>query len=186
VTAVLQTRDPPGTRPVVSMAGGEGRCGRIDRPRRCGAPDPIRPTVPRQVVREWGDVFAAVCAPLGRLTSLLLPTADTNMMNLFLTHVAQEFAAYFISLVVDRAGWHTAQRLSVPDNIRLLPQPAHSPELNPTEHIWEELREKNFLTLSFRSLRPLENTLCEGLTQLAAAPERVRSLTDFPYMKVTF
>lgn len=88
--------------------------------------------------------------------------------------------------VVDRAGWHTAQRLPVPENIRLLPRPARSPELNPTEHIGEELWEKNLPTKSFRSLRSLETTLCEGLTQLAADPKRVRSLTDFPYMRVTF
>ncbi len=87
--------------------------------------------------------------------------------------------------MVDRAGWHTTARLTVPENIRLLPQPARSPELNPTEHVWEDLREKNLANQSFSSLRPLEHTLCEGLTHLAADPERVRSLTDFPYMRVT-
>jgi len=168
------------------MAEDEGRFGRSDRPRRCWAPKPLRPTVPRQIVREWGYVFAAVCAQLGRLTALLLPVANTDMMSVFLTHVAQEFADYFIILVVDRAGWHTTRRMAMPESLRLLPQPARSPELNPTEHIWEELREKNLANRSFRSLRPLEHTLCEGLTHLAADPERVRSLTNFPYMRVTF
>jgi hypothetical protein len=89
-------------------------------------------------------------------------------------------------MLVDRAGWHTAKRLTVPEDIRLLPQPARSPELHPTEHIWEELREKTLPNQSFPSLDALENTLCAGLTQLAADPNRVRSLTDFPYMRVTF
>jgi DDE superfamily endonuclease len=185
VKALLQTRAPQDTRPVVIMAEDEGRFGRIDRPRRCWAPKPLRPTVPRQIVREFVYVFAAVCAQLGRLTSLILPTADTDMMNVFLTHVAREFAGYFIILVVDRAGWHTTARLTVPENLRLLPQPARSPELNPAEHVWEDLREKNLANKSFSSLRPLEHRLCEGLTQLAADPKRVRSLTDFPYMRVT-
>ena len=108
------------------------------------------------------------------------------MMSLFLAHVAQEFSDFFIVMLVDRAGWHTAQRLIVPENIRLTFQPARSPELNPTEHIWEELREKTLPNQSFPSLDALENTLCAGLTQLAADPNRVRSLTDFPYMRVTF
>src|SRR5213082_1610282 len=186
------------------MAQDEGRFGRIDYPRRCWAPKPIRPTVPRQIVREFVYVFAAVGAQWGRLTALILPTANTEMMSLFLTHVAQEFSDFFIVMLVDRAGWHTAQRLIVPENIRtinrwavcqrlivpenirLLPQPARSPELNPTEHIWEELREKILPNQSFPSLDALENTLCTGLTQLAADPNRVRSLTDFPYMRVTF
>ena len=168
------------------MAEDEGRFGRIDRPRRCWAPKPLRPTVPRQVVREWVYVFAAVCAQLGRLTALILPTADTDMMNVFLAHLAHQFTGYFLILMVDRAGWHTTERLTVPENIRLLPQPARSPELNPTEHVWDELREKYVANTSFLSLRPLERALCAGLTQLATDPERVRSLTNFPYMRVTF
>jgi hypothetical protein len=122
---------------------------------------------------------------LGRLTALILPWANTEMMNVFLTHVAHDFAGYFLIVVVDRAGWHTAQRLTVPENIRLLPQPARSPELNPTEHVWDELREKHLANQSFRSLRTLELTLCQGLTHLATDPQRLRSLTDFPYMKIT-
>ncbi len=167
------------------MAEDEGRFGRIDRPRRCWAPKPLRPTVPRQVVREFVYVFAAVCAQLGRLTTLLLPMANTEMMAVFLAHVAKEFPEYFIIMLVDRAGWHTTQHLSIPENIRLLPQPARSPELNPAEHIWEEVREKTTANKSFRSLRAVEKTRCEGLTHLAADPTRVQSLTDSPYMRVT-
>jgi transposase len=88
-------------------------------------------------VREFVYVFAAVCAKLGRLTALILPRANTEMMALFLGQLAQDFGAYFILLLVDRAGWHRAKGLQVPENIRLLPQPAHSPELNPAEHLWE-------------------------------------------------
>lgn len=183
---LLQTRAPQDTRPILILAQDEGRFGRIDRPRRCWAPKPLRPTVPRQIVREFVSVFAAVCARLGRLTALILPTVDTAMMNLFLAHVAQEFADFFLILLVDRAGWHTTARLTIPENMRLLPQLARSPELNPAEHLWEELREKSLCNQSFQGLRPLENTLGEGLSLLAADPDRVRSLTDFPYMRVTF
>ena len=167
------------------MAEAEGRLGRSDRPRRCWAPQPLRPTVPRQVVREFVYVFAAVCAQLGRLTALLLPLANTEMMAVFLAHVAKEFPQYFIIMLVDRAGWHTTQHWSIPENIRLLPQPARSPELNPAEHMWKEVREKTTANKSFQSLRAVEKTLCEGLTPLAADPTRVQSLTDFPSLRVT-
>jgi hypothetical protein len=32
---------------------------------------------------------------------------------------------------VDRAGWHDTEELIIPENIRLILQPAYSPELNP-------------------------------------------------------
>ena len=86
------------------MAEDEGRFGRSERPRRCWAPKPLRPTVPRQVVREFVYVFAVVCARLSRLTSLILPVANTEMMNRFLAHVAQEFAGYFVVLLTARGG----------------------------------------------------------------------------------
>jgi transposase len=63
------------------------------------------------------------------------------MMTLFLAELAAELPDYFIVMLVDQAGWHLSDQVTVPENIRLLPQPAGSPELNPAEHLWEDLRE---------------------------------------------
>ncbi len=78
------------------MAQDEGRFGRISRPKRCWAPPGIRPSAPAQVVRESMYVFAAFAPSLGRLVSLVLPTANTAAMNLFLEHLSQTLADYFI------------------------------------------------------------------------------------------
>ena len=43
-------------------------------------------------------------------------------------------------VLLDQAGWHTSAKLKVPKNISLLPLPPKSPELNPTENIWQYLR----------------------------------------------
>ena len=72
------------------------------------------------------------------MTSLILPYADTAMMNLFLEHVSHTFSQYFLIIQVDQAGWQSAKDLVIHENIRLIFQPAYSPELNPVEHIWEE------------------------------------------------
>jgi DDE superfamily endonuclease len=93
------------------------------------------------MVRESLYVFAAVCPQLGHVSALILPYANSQMMTLFLAHVAAALSAYFIVMLVDRAGWHLSHQVAVPENIRLLPQPPGSPELNPTEHLWEDLRE---------------------------------------------
>ena len=78
------------------MAQDEGRFGRISRPKRCWTPPGVRPTAPSQVVRESRYVFAAVAPSLGQLAALVLPTANTAMMNLFLSPVSQTEASYFI------------------------------------------------------------------------------------------
>jgi transposase len=45
-------------------------------------------------------------------------------------------------IVFDQAAWHTTSKLQVPKNISLLPLPPASPELNPTEQVWQALRDR--------------------------------------------
>jgi DDE superfamily endonuclease len=167
------------------MAQDEGRFGRISRPKRCWAPPGVRPRVPAQVVRESMYVFAAVAPSLGRLSALVLPTANTAMMNLFLAHVSQTFTDYFIVMQIDQAGWHRSKELIVPTNMRLIEQPPYSPEVNPVEHLWEELREKYLHNRVFPSLDPLVEVLCQGLNQLADDKERISSMMGFPHLNVS-
>ena len=49
--------------------------------------------------------------------------------------------------------------LNIPANMRLVSLPSYSPELNPVEHIWDEVREKYFGNLVFDSLDALEDHL---------------------------
>ena len=181
----LKTRDPADHRPVLLFAQDEGRFGRISDVRRAWSPLGMRPQAPRQVIRTYLYVFTAVCPALGRMTSLILPYANTEMRNIFLKHVAEDFSDYFILMLVDQAGWHISQKLAVPENIRLIKLPPRSPELNPSEHIWEEVREKNFGNKAFRDLDGVEDTLCQGLNDLAKDPEKLRSMTNFPYLNIT-
>ena len=113
------------------MAQDEGCFGRISRAHRCWAPPGMRPHAPCQVVREYMYVYSAVAPAQGEMTSLILPSADTAMMTLFLEHVSQTFSKYFIVMQVDGAGWHHSDELVIPSNIRLITQPPYSPEVNP-------------------------------------------------------
>jgi len=165
------------------MAEDEGCFGRISIPRRAWAPPGVRPQAPRQVVREYTYVYAAVAPAQGKMTSLILPSADTEMMNLFLEPVSKTDEKYFVVMPVDQAGWHVTNELTIPENIRLIAQPASSPELNPVEHVWEELREKKLSNLALASLDEVIDKVCEGLNQLEDNPEHLRSMTYFPHFR---
>jgi len=99
--------------------------------------------VPKQQVRQYVYAYAAVAPALGQMTCLILPYANTKMMNLFL-HQVSELADYFIVMQVDKASWHRSKYLKIPENIRLIHQPSYSPQLMPVEHIWEEIKENHF------------------------------------------
>lgn len=118
------------------------------------------------------------------MTSLILPSADTVMMNLFLARVAEDFANYFIVMQVDQAGWHRAKDLHISENIRLIFQPAYSPEVNPVEHLWEAVREKYLHNRIFSSLEDLAGVLCQALHELTEDQERLRSMMFFPHFRM--
>lgn len=183
VLAALSTRDPADQRPVLLLAQDEARFGRLSTPRRAWVPPTVRPRAPRQLVREYLYVYAAVAPAVGQLCSLILPSVETAMMNVFLEHVSATWASAFLVMQLDQAGWHQAEGLVVPENIRLLPQPAYSPELNPVEHIWEDLREQQFPNTAVASLDEVIDRLCAGLTQLEADPMRLRAMTSFPHFR---
>jgi transposase len=119
------------------------------------------------------------------MAALVLPWANSQMMSMFLRHVSELYPKHFILMLVDGAGWHVSKSLEVPENIRLIKQPPHSPELNPVEHIWEELREKHFHNKALNSLDQVEAQLCKGLLELMDDPGKVRSMTNFPYLRKT-
>ena len=85
-------------------------------------------------------------------------------------------------MVLDGAGWHSSQALKVPNNLYLLPLPPYAPELNPVEHIWDELREKFFHNLVFDSLDALEDQLEVALKTLEFRHETVRSIVRWPWI----
>lgn len=142
----------------------------------------MRPTVPAQIVREYEYAFAAVSPHDGVLDSLVLPEVNTEAMGLFLAEVSQRHADELILMVLDGAGWHRAKHLPVPANMRLIPLPPWSPQLNPVEHLWDEVREKVFANRWFETMDQLEEQLVAGLAALEAKAQSLISLTSFDWI----
>jgi transposase len=102
-------------------------------------------------------------------------------MSIFLAEVAERHADEYIIMVLDGAGWHQSVSLDIPENMKLVRLPAYSPELNPTEHLWDEIREKWFPNLVFKTLDAVEAVLVEALRFLENNPGKVASLTGFEW-----
>jgi len=72
---------------------------------------------------EWAYLFGAA-RPGGEGTfALVLPTVNTDMMQIFLYRFAETLAKdEHAVMVVDGAGWHTTKALVVPPNVTLVPR----------------------------------------------------------------
>ena len=169
-------------RSVRLMFQDEGRFGRINNPRSCWAPPGVRPDVAAQLVREFTYAYAAISPHDGVLDSLILPDVNAEAMGLFLAEVAARHPADFIVMFMDQAGWHKAGNLVVPANMRLEWLPPYSPQCNPVEHLWEEIREKWFGNLVFRDMKGVEDTLTAALAALERDTERIGGLAGFDWI----
>jgi transposase len=162
----------------------EGRFGLLSRPARCWAPKGIRPIVKNRLVREYTYAFAAISPHDGVMDSLILPWVNAETMSLFLAIVAERHLDEFIVMALDGAGWHIAEDLVVPHNMKLVFLPPYSPELNPVEHLWDHLRENHFSNFLFSSMTVLTNELCRALHQTELNPIMLKSMCGFDYKNV--
>ena len=79
--------------------------------------------------------------------------------------------------------WQSYQRRSCdPSNVTLSPLPAYSPELNPQENVWDEIREKIFKNYALRSMDAVYDKLAEPALYIERNRKRVKSIASFPYI----
>jgi transposase len=89
--------------------------------------------------------------------------------------LARRFARHDILLVLDGAPNHRCGDLAVPNNITLLYLPPYSPELNPKENLWDEIREKIFKNYALKSMDAVRAKLKQAILYIERSPKLVRS-----------
>jgi transposase len=106
-----------------------------------------------------------------------MPKCNTFAMNLHLKEIARNVAlgAHAV-LLLDQAGWHTTDKLDVPDNITLLPLPAKCPELNPAENVWQFMRDNWLSNRVFKSYEDIVDHCCHAWNKLIDQPWRIMSI----------
>jgi transposase len=130
----------------------------------------------------WVHLFGAVRPADGDRFALVMPVVSTQAMSLFLEGFASRLATdEHAVMVLDRAGWHRANALRVPDNVTLVPLPSYSPELNPVERVWLYLRERHLSHRLLDDYNAIVQACCKAWNQLT--PKRVTSLCNYPYIQ---
>ena len=104
-----------------------------------------------------------------------MPNCDTACMNVFLAELSKQYPDDIILLVCDGAAWHQSKALKCPENIQLLSIPPYTPEMNPIEQIWKQIRSMGFRNEVFNSLHDVMDRLCETICMLTK--NMVKSIT---------
>lgn len=98
-------------------------------------------------------------------------------MNLHLAEIATQVAPGAIAaLLLDQAGWHMSSKLVVPANIVIVPLPPKCPELNPTENVWQFMRDNWLSNRVFKSYTDIVDHCCDAWNKLMDQPWRIMSI----------
>jgi len=97
-------------------------------------------------------------------------------MNVFLRELAERYNDYFLLVVYDGAPCHSEGVLNLPYNMMVKKLPPQSPNLNPSENNWDDMREKFFQNLLFDSMESLEDQLVVACNFYESHPEIIHSM----------
>ena len=87
-------------------------------------------------------------------------------MNIFLKELSENFSDNSLVPVCDGAAWHKSNMLEIPKNIEIIFIPPYTPEMNPIEQIWKEIRKIGFKNEVFQTLNKLDTIVgSNGLSQ---------------------
>lgn len=137
---------------------------------------PLQGILPRY---EYFWLFAAVDPLAGASLEWEMPALDVPCVQAFLDEFAQSYPESLNLLLWDGAPAHIAHALLIPPNVVLVQLPAYSPELNPVERLWEDLRYR-----LGSALQPSLPALKEHAAALirAYSPPDLASLCGYDYL----
>jgi transposase len=166
--------------PVEVHCQDEARFGLMTTKRRRITARGVKPvgTCQHAYANSW--LFGTVAPASGDAFFLVLPKLNTSNMQVFVDAFAQAYPSTFNLILLDNSAVHTTKRLRLPPNVAFVFLPAYSPELNPVERLWQDVRGR----MAWRTFPDLDTLEAELCTQLAHyTPQVVQSLTNYPYLQ---
>lgn len=180
---IAQIGDQHPNQPIELWFQDEMRVGQKGTLTRVWAAHGRRASAPRDLRFGYAYLFGAVCPARDTGAALVMPMISVAAMNEHLAEIGRcvSPAAHAV-LVLDGAGWHPRNGLRVPPNISLLFLPPYSPELNPTEELWHELRRHFLANRVIDTVEQLIDACCQAWNTALKRPGFIKSVTGFSWL----
>lgn len=145
----------------------------------------IRPEGRQNIGYEYGYLYAAVNPSSGRAFGLILPSMTVESMTVFI----REFRFWLETggeaesdtlLILDGAGSHRSEKVDYGEIDKQV-LPPYSPELNPVERFFQELR-RELKNKVYQTYEEVEKAVEELFKKYLARPEAIKQLTNFHWL----
>jgi transposase len=124
-------------------------------------------------------LYGAVEPTTGESFFLELPQLNTINFQIFLNEFAHSYQDTLNIVLMDNGSCHKAKSLLMPDNVVCLFLPPYSPELNPIERLWRDVKDQLGWVLAAQ-IEALEHQVETILRRYSKAA--IQSLTAYPYV----
>lgn len=158
----------------------EARIGLQTHFRRRWCPAGHRPPWPHQHRYEWLWLYAAVEPATGESVCLYMPHLNGDCFEAFLGELRRAYPEDEIVLVLDRAGAHISGKVRWPEGIEPLFLPARSPELDPAERWFREIRGA-LSNVAHATLDVLAEAVTDALRPYWDDTRQLARLVGFPW-----
>lgn len=129
---------------------------------------------------DYGYLSVALNPLTGQMKVLILPNMQASSFQVFLDEFSRELTNS-TRLITDGATAHRSGSLRIGEKVELEILPAYSPQLNPVERFFEELR-KQLKNRLFTVYEEVEKAVIEIVQPYLQAAEVIKSLTCFSWL----
>lgn len=138
---------------------------------------PLQSVLPRY---KYYWLFGAVEPLTGESLFLEMPALDSACFQVYLNELSRTYPDSLNLVVLDGAPAHIAKRLQIPENLLLIRLPPYSPELNPMERLWQDLRKwlGSALPADLNALKEHVATILRNYSH-----ETLASITGYEYLR---
>jgi len=136
----------------------------------------VRPVCPSQQRYQWGYLYGAVGIGLARSEFFYAETVDQEHLAAYYEQIGRSDPAAIHVLIQDGAGFHLRDgHGQLPANVRILTLPPYSPELNPVEKLWDQIKDA-LCNRAFATIEQLQEVIGEWLKAFWADARRAFDL----------
>lgn len=161
------------------LAQDETRIGRKTETKRVITTRGVKPKAKVQWPREAFWLYGVVEPLSGWQWTQEYGKLNSENFQAFLNALSAQLGTTVAVMQMDKAPAHRSKDIEWPENIIPIFQPAHCPELNPIERLWQFLK-RLWKGENFASLDALRQRVTQELERLSAA--QVQSLTSFDFI----
>ena len=120
----------------------ESRFGLFTRNARALTAVGVKPICTYQNVFKSTYIFGAFSPYNGDSLVMELPCCNGDNFQIFLNELSNKNPTEYKVVILDNGRFHKGKKLEIPKNIKLVFLPPYSPELNPAELVWLNMKRK--------------------------------------------